>query len=185
MPEMAHRAPSASSSSSIGRSRVCPSRARASSTSSDRCTRPRSSLARMDPLPCTVRRAWDVRVSLSLWASFWNECSTREYWTSSRQCAYCDPSVRLWYKPRWVLHWLLNRWRKVDSFTFLTPIGSIPLLLSRCTGVLGLIRQLYKLSAFLNGIARSTELKSHRPCVRCILISNSTHNTHLRYTRIS
>ena len=45
---------SGSSTSPIGRSKACPSQARASSTSSARCIKPRSSSDRTDPLPSTA-----------------------------------------------------------------------------------------------------------------------------------
>lgn len=51
---MGSRGQSGSSSSQTGRSRACLKRARASSTSSGRCTRPRSSSGRTGPSRCTA-----------------------------------------------------------------------------------------------------------------------------------
>lgn len=54
---MANHEQCASSSSLIGRSKVCPNPGRASSISSAKCTKPRSSLARMDQSVFTAGNA--------------------------------------------------------------------------------------------------------------------------------
>lgn len=100
MPEMVRHVLSASFSSSTGRNREYQNPERASSTSSDKCTRPKNSLVRMGPLPCTAQRVLAALVYSSPSVLCLSGCSTRVCWMFSRRFAFFVPSVRRWFKQR-------------------------------------------------------------------------------------